>query len=72
MLQVPALDGLLDERYVFLGAQQYLDRLPSNEATKGQGWDGRGVEVVVGGLHGVLTAGYLPNVGYGGKWHIDK
>lgn len=72
MLQTPVFDRILHERDVLLGAEQYLERLPPREASKGQGGDRGRLKVVVGGLERVLAAGDLPDVGDGRVRHIDE
>ena len=50
------MDGALEEGDVAGGVEEDLDGLPAHEAAGCEGGDGGGVEVVVGGLEGVLAA----------------
>lgn len=49
-------DGGLYERDVFFGAEEDLDGLPAHETARCEGGDGGRLEVVGGGLEGMLAA----------------
>jgi hypothetical protein len=51
MLQVPFPYAMLYEGHMFLGTQQNLDCLPTNEALQCKGGDGRLLELLVHRLH---------------------
>lgn len=76
--QVPILDSVNDEGDMFFRGEQDLDRLPTNEAPKGQSGNGgrikvpRRIVVAVRSLEGVAAAEDLPDVGNGLVWGIDK
>ena len=70
--EVEALHRDLQEGDMLLGLEQQLDRLPSHEAGRGQGWDGgRGVGILFG-LQGVVAAEGLVDEGEGGLRGLEE
>jgi hypothetical protein len=72
MLKRPMLNSILKEWNMLFGPEKDFYRLPSRETPRCQGWDRRGVEVILGGLQTMLAAGHMPHVGDGRVRSLKK